>query len=129
MGFVLYIRPLQTVLDVFKAQVIATIAALIIVAMVNIHILLSFFLGELAMLTGNAFLAFNVYRQHKRMAPMSLLLSFMLGEVGKYVVLVIFTIIFAKTIALNWLFYAIGVFTPQVLGVVVYLILNRSKKA
>lgn len=122
--------PLKNVLDVFKSQVAASLIALVVVALISLAALPSFFLGELVMLCGNAFLAWKVYRQGKNMAPLSLLFSFLGGETGKYVLLVLFTIIIAKVFPqLNWLFYAIGIATPQLLGIIFYLIWNRYKKS
>jgi len=121
--------PLKTVFDIFKAQVLACIIALVIaVLLFSKQESLSFFLGEIAMLGGNALLTFNVYRQNQRLAPLPLLLGFMTGEVGKYVVLVILTFIFAKFISLNWLAYAIGVVTPQLFGIIIYFLSLRFKK-
>ena len=115
--------PLKMVFDIFKAQVLACIIALVIaVLFFSKQESLSFFLGEIAMLGGNALLTFNVYRQNQRLAPLPLLLGFMTGEVGKYVVLVILTFIFAKFISLNWLAYAIGVVTPQLFGIIIYFL-------
>ncbi len=122
--FMTPIRPLQTVLDVFKAQVIASLLALVIFAIFAHQELLSFFLGEFVMLIGNAFLAFNVYRQQKRLAPISILWGFLGGEAGKYLILIVLSFILFKTIPLNGLFYVIGIACPQVLGMLVYLIFH-----
>lgn len=121
-------RPFQSILDVFKCQVIASALGFILVAFSNHAALLSFFLGEAAMLLGNAFLTWRVYYQRKRLATMPILFSFLGGEVGKYVLLVVLTLIFAKTIPLNWLFYAIGIVTPQFFGVISYFLKSLIKK-
>lgn len=121
--------PLHMVLDVFKCQVMASILALIVVAIVFLHSAFSFFLGECVMVLGNGFLTWKVYHQRKRMAPMPLLFNFLGGEVGKYVLLVALTLIIAKLVAdLNWLAYAIGIVSPQFFGVIVYLIWTSYKK-
>ena len=59
--------PLKTVFDIFKAQVLACIIALVIaVLLFSKQESLPFFLGEIAMLGGNALLTFNVYRQKEK---------------------------------------------------------------
>lgn len=122
-------RPFQSILDVFKCQIIASILGFILVALFNHPALLSFFLGEIVMLLGNAFLTWKVYyKRKKQLAPMPILLSFLGGEVGKYILLVILTLIIAKTMTLNWLFYALGIVTPQFFGVIVYFLLSVFKK-
>ncbi len=114
--------PLKTVRDVFFCQAAAAGVGLIVVLICARSMLLSFFLGEAVMLLGNGFLAWRVYRQNKRLVPLSILWGFLGGETGKYVVLFVLTLVIAKTIPLNWLFYVIGIAVPQLCGVILYFI-------
>lgn len=117
--------PLKTVLDLFKCEVVGSLIGLIIVAIFNVHLLLPFFLGEFAMLLGNSFLVWRVYRQNKRIQPLSLLMGFLGGETLKYLVLIVFTLIIAKLLMINWLFYVIGIAVPQLFGVILYLLWHK----
>ena len=121
------IAPLKTVLDLFKCQLAASLIALIILAIFKHTLLLSFFLGAFVMLAGNGFLAWRVYRQNKRIRPLSLLSGFLGGEAGKYFVLLVLTFILAKAFVFNWLFYIIGIAVPQLFGVILYLLWSRFK--
>lgn len=122
--------PLYNVVDVFKCQVVASIIALVVVAILGHTVLFSFFLGEAIMVLGNGFLAWRVYRQRNRLAPMPMLFSFLGGEFGKYIVIIVLTILIAKLAHdLNWLFYVIGMAIPQIFGVIVYLVWCRHKKS
>lgn len=119
-------RPLKTVLNIFKCQVFAALFALLIVAAFRHPGLLAFFLGEIVMLAGNAFLAWRVYQQNKKIIPASLLLNFVGGEAGKYGLLVILTFLIAKYLPVNWLFYILGIAVPQLLGVILYLLARSN---
>ena len=121
--------PLKMVTDVFKAQLLASLIALGIIGIVAHQGFLSFFLGEGVMLIGNSFLAWRVYRQNNSLAPMPLVLGFLGGETGKYVILFLLTLLIAKTISLDWLFYVIGIATPQLLGIVFYLLSTHLRKS
>ena len=114
--------------EVFKCQVIASVIALIIVVIFFHLNLMSFVLGAAVMLLGNAFLCWCVWRRQNQLRPLPLLIGFFCGETGKYGVLVILTILIAKTIPLNGLFYAIGIVTPQLFGLIVYGFKNHHRK-
>lgn len=120
--------PLKMVLNLFKFEVLGALLGLIIMAILNVNLLLSFFLGEFAMVLGNSFLAWCVYRQNKRIQPMPLLMSFLSGEMGKYFVLIVITLIMAKLVVINWLFYIIGIAVPQLAGVILYLIYSQCSR-
>ncbi len=113
-------QPLDGILGLFKAQIAASIIALIVVLGVAHTRALSFLLGEGVMLVANAYLCWRVLRQRSTMQAMGLVLSFFGGELGKYVMIAIGTFLCARFMHLNWLFYVIGLGVPQLGGVIIY---------
>ncbi len=114
------VKPLSMVREVFVCQVLAAVIALVIVMGLDRSVALSFASGEMVIVLANAFLAWRVIRQQNQMKPMGLLMGFLGGETGKYVLIVVLTFAVAKLLPLNWLFYIVGIGVPQLLGAIVY---------
>ncbi len=113
-------RPLDGIVNIFYCQIIAAILALALVMILDYHVGTSFLAGEVTMLLANGFLSWRVLRQRQSMRSMNLLLSFFSGEVGKYVFIVLGTLVFARLLRLDWLFYIVGLGVPQLGGVIIY---------
>ena len=114
------LKPLDGILNIWYCQIIASILALVLVLAVDHHGVESYAAGAGTMLLANGYLTWRVYRQSKTMRPMNLLLGFFGGEFGKYVLIAVCTLLFARWLALSWVFYIIGVGVPQLGGVIIY---------
>jgi F0F1-type ATP synthase assembly protein I len=114
------LKPLNGILDIFYAQILAAILAGVLLLLVDHHVALSFIAGAGTMLLANAYLTWRVYRHHKTMQSMNVLLGFFGGEFGKYVIIAVCTLLFARWSGLSWLFYILGVGVPQLGGVMIY---------
>lgn len=113
-------KPLLMVRNVFICQVGAALSALCLVLVFARSHAVSFMLGEGVILIANAFLTWRVLRQRSKMQAMGLLFSFFTGELGKYVLIVVLTVLVAKFLTLNWLFYLVGLGIPQLFGAIGY---------
>ncbi|MCX7122582.1 MAG: ATP synthase subunit I [Gammaproteobacteria bacterium] len=114
------LKPLDGILDIFYSQIIAAILVFGLVLIVDHHGGISFMAGAGTMLMANGYLTWRVYRHHRNMRSMNLLLSFFGGEFGKYALIAVCTLLFARWLELSWLFYVIGVGVPQLGGVIIY---------
>ncbi len=113
-------KPLDGILDIFYAQIIAAVLIFGVVWLLDHQGGVSFLAGASTMLLANGYLTWRVYRQQKTMRSLNLLSGFFGGEFGKYVLIMVCTLLFARWLALSWIFYILGVGVPQLGGVVIY---------
>lgn len=114
-------------LQVYKWQAFAAVALALILLLVRRPWGLSFIYGASVILLGSGFLTWRVYQKHKTLQALPMLWGFLGGEFGKYCIIILFTIILAIYVKMNWLFYALGLVLPQVLGVIMYVLVTKGK--
>lgn len=129
-GKVVAIKPTQfrLALEFFKYQVLCALVVALLLLPFNHFAAASFSYGAIVILLGNGFLTWRVYQKHKSLKAIPMLWGFLGGEFGKYCLLVIFTVLLAKYVKMNWLFYVMGLALPQLLGVIVYGIVSKGTK-
>lgn len=115
-------------LKLYQWQIVCALIMSLIVLVCNQFDGLSFIYGAGVIVLGNGFLTWRVYQKHKSLQAVPMLWGFLGGEFGKYCLLILFTVILAKYVKMNWLFYVIGLALPQILGVVVFAIISSMKK-
>ena len=115
------------VLWIYAWQIVSAVIIFLILLAFNYFFSLSFILGAAAILLGNGFLTHRVYQKYKSLKATSMLSGFLSGALGKYCIFVLSTVMIAKYVTINWLFYLLGVALPQVLGVIFFVIVSGHK--
>lgn len=112
-------------LQIYKWQALSALVLTLALLTPKLFWGISFACGAVVILLGNGFLTWRVYQKHKTLKPMPMLWGFLGGEFGKYCIIAFFTVVFALYVKMAWLFYVLGLALPQLLGVVVYAIVNK----
>ncbi len=121
-------KQLHLALQVYKWQVLCALTFALILLAYNAFISMSFAYGALVILISNGFLTWRVYQKHKSLQPLTMLKGFLTGEVGKYILIALLTIIFAKYVKMDWLFYVLGLALPQIFGVIAFTTTSKGSK-
>lgn len=115
-------------LQVYQWQVISALVIIAALHLWNRFAAFSFTYGAIVLLLANGFLTWRVYQKYKSLKAMSMLWGFLGGEVGKYCLIVLLTVLFAKYVKMDWLFYVMGLALPQLLGVIVFALVDQRKR-
>ncbi|MDF2690328.1 MAG: hypothetical protein K0S29_183 [Gammaproteobacteria bacterium] len=83
-------------------------------------------LGSLVILLANSYQALRVMLSRQQYNPVELLKNFYKGELGKFIILAIFVIVFAKFLNLIWWAFIIGILGTQVGGAAL-LMMRRAR--